>query len=335
MTCYLGIDVAQASLSVAVADGQQAAVYVGEFPNHPTGFEQLVATVNSRWPAQPVQVVVEATGGYEASLVETAHALGWRVSVVNPWRVRQWAKGQGRRTKTDRQDALLLARFAAATQPPAQDPLPEEVADLAELERRKEDLQSLLGSEQNRLRQARQRPRTPPSVLRSLERTIQVLQEELRQVEQAIEQHLTHQATLAQQRRLLLSVPGVGPKVASYLLVLLHRFCAYTAQQGDKKALTAYVGLDPVQQESGRTVAKRPTISKQGDKRARTLLYLGALGGIRGNNPLRTFYQALVARGKARKLALVAAARKLLTWAWAVFVQKTRFDPSRFAHAQT
>jgi transposase len=333
MCNYVGVDVAKASLSVALSGNQAAAWAVREFANSARGILELLVEVQRLQPGQPLHLVVEPTGGYEAELVAAAYQAGWAVSLVNPYQVRQWAKGQGRRSKTDRQDALLLAAYAAETQPPAQAPLPEEVEQVAELEQRKEQLEKLLRSETNRLGQAQSRPRTPPAVLQSLQRTVEQLRQELATVEQAIKQPFAAQPALAAQRKLLLTVPGVGEKVVNYLLVLLHRFAARTAQQGDGKALTAFLGLDPVLHESGRTVHGRPTISKMGDKRGRTLLYLGALGGIGGNNPLRTFYRALVARGKAKKLALVAAAHKILLWAWAVFRTHTPFDKSRYAHS--
>ncbi len=343
---YVGVDVAQAQLSVAVAQpaamAQPAAVaqpevapsYVGEVANEEGALAAWVVQMQQQWPQTTLHLVVEPTGGYEQPLVRLVRQAGWPVSVVNPLQVRQWARGQGRRSKSDRQDALLLAGYASQSQPSAQEPLPEAVEALAELERRRDDLCGLIRQEENRHAQSRYR-RLPPAVAQSLQRTLEMLRQELAAVEQAIAEHVACQAELAEERRLLLSVPGVGQRGVHSLLVLLHRFVAHTAGQGDDKALTAFVGLDPQLHESGKSVRQRPTISKMGDCRARSLLYLGALGGVRGHNPLRTFYQALVARGKAKKLALVAAARKLLIWAWAVFRSHTPFDPSRHAQAPT
>ena len=105
-----------------------------------------------------------------------------------------------------------------------------------------------------------------------------------------------------------------------------------TNGQGSAKGLTAYVGLDPQPYESGTSVRKPATISRMGDTTLRRKLYMGALGGIRGQNPLRAFYQRLVGRGKKKRLALVAAARKLLVWAWKVFQTETDFDPAKLGH---
>ena len=99
----------------------------------------------------------------------------------------------------------------------------------------------------------------------------------------------------------------------------------------NNKSLTAYVGLDPVDFQSGTSVYRRSTISKQGNQRLRKYLFLGALGGVRGHNPLREFHQRLIDRGKPYKVALIACARKILVWSWAIFVNNTTFDTTRFA----
>jgi transposase len=140
---------------------------------------------------------------------------------------------------------------------------------------------------------------------------------------------LQRHAALAAAVRRLKTVPGVGAKTVVPLLVLLYRWQVLTNGQGSAKGLTAYVGLDPQPYESGTSVRKPATISRMGDRVLRRKLYMGALGGIRGQNPLRAFYQRLVGRGKQKRVALVAAERKLLVWAWKVFQTQTDFDPAK------
>jgi len=111
-------------------------------------------------------------------------------------------------------------------------------------------------------------------------------------------------------------------------MVKLFQWQTVTGGAGDTKRLTAFIGLDPQPYESGRSVRKHPGISKMGDNELRRLLYMGALGGVRGNNPLNAFYQRLVRRGKAKKLALVAAARKILVWAGTIFVRQIDWNPN-------
>ena len=134
---------------------------------------------------------------------------------------------------------------------------------------------------------------------------------------------------MAAARTRLLSVPGIGPRNVLPLLVLLSRWQVQTEGQGTTKGLGALAGLDPQPYQSGTSVARHPHISRQGERRLRSRLYMGALGALRGRNAVHTFYDRLVGRGKAKKLALVAATRKILVWAWGVFHSGTPFDAAK------
>jgi transposase len=330
---YVGVDVSLAHLDVAYATPPSLRTLVGRFSNDAAGFAQLAAQVKALAEEQQytsLHLVLEPSGGYEAALLSFAYAQGWLVTLVNPYRVRQWAAGQGIRAKTDRQDALLLAWYAASQQPAAQDEMDEGAAHLDELLRRRRDLEQLQRAEQNRYAQAQRKPRTPPAVHQSLQRTLRTLDEELQALDAAIKHLLKDHPYLKAQRQLLRSSPAIGEKVSLELVVLCHRFWAYTCGEGRDKQLVALLGLDPQVHESGKSI-HRAAISRQGDARLRSLLYCAALGGIRGHNPLRTFYERLVAKGKPKKVALVACARKVLTWAWAIFTSNTPFDATRFA----
>jgi transposase len=328
-TLWVGIDMAKASL-VAAALWQTESFSLGAFSNDPAGFMALAAQVaveQARCGAAGVQWVVEPTGGYELPLVSFAHEEGWAISLPNPRQVRQWAKGNGQRAKTDRQDALLLARFGAAQQPAAHRPLAIEVRELDSLLQRRQDLEQMIQQERNRMAALQGRPGIAPSVIANLERVLQALQEALQEVERAITEHQRQHAQLHGQAQRLLTLPGIGPKIVLPLLVQLHRWQTLTAGQGTAKGLTAFVGLDPQPYESGRSVRRRSSISKMGNATLRRLLYMGALSAVHGQNPLHAFYERLVGRGKARKVVVVAAARKLLTWAWTLFSRQTDWNP--------
>lgn len=327
----VGVDSAKASFTTATVWAEQIS-YQGETANTPAGCASFAAAIEQQGKAvgaEVIHLVIEPTGGYEAQLVAQAYQRGWWVTQVTPLDVRRWAQGRGKRVKTDRADALVLAQFGFETAPAPQQPLDDTVTALDTLLRRQTDLEKLVRSERNRLGQAGLNPKRSPAVQPSIERVIEALDQELAIIQQEIEQLIANHAELAHQRQLLLSVPGIGRKIAPTLLVTLHRFRAKTNGQGTAKQLTAFLGLDPAPFESGASVRKRTTISKKGDALLRSKLFLGALGGIRGQNPLRTFYHSLLGRAKAKKLALVAASRKILVWALAVFTQDTPFDPVR------
>jgi transposase len=337
-TLYVGPDVSLQYLDVAVATTPASRTELGRFDNDQSGWEELAAQIHQLVQSQQltsVHLILEPTGGYEEGLLYFAYAQGWRVTLVNPLQVRRWASGQGMRAKTDRQDALLLAWYGASQQPAPQDEMDEAAAQLDELLRRRTDLEQLRRAERNRLAQVQRKPRSPQAVRDSLTRTLQTLEEELQHLEEAIQQLLKPRKDLQQQRRFLQTSPAIGEKLSLEMLALCHRFWAHTQGQGTAKQLVAFVGLDPQPYESGKSLHPRATISRQGDARIRALLYCGALGGVQGNNPLKVWYQQLLARGKPKKVALVACARKVLTWVWAIFTSNAPFDSSRFPITDT
>jgi transposase len=327
----VGVDIAKTGF-VAAYWWQGQGYPLGSFPNTPAGFvalAQALRPIQAACDTAQIQLILEPTGGYELPLARFALQQDWMVSLPNPRHVRDWAKGVGRRAKTDPQDALLLARYGAERKPAVWHPLPAAVAELEELLRRKDDLEQMLRQERNRQDALRQRPGMPSAVPSSLERLIGALQDELAAIEDAIKQHLHAHAELRASAKRLRTVPGIGPKNVLWLLVLLSRWHTLTQGQGDSRGVVAYCGLDPQPYDSGTSVHKRATISRQGNSNVRRRLFLSALGGVRGQNVLRSFYQRLVGRGKAKKAALIAAARKILVWAWAVFRDHTTFDPAK------
>jgi transposase len=330
---YVGVDIAKADFAAAIAWGGQT-TSLGKTTNTAAGCAAFIASIQQGQQAcgaEQVHLVVEPTGGLEAELVAAAYASGWLVTVVNTQVVRYWAQGRGRRAKTDRQDALLLAAYGASEKPEPQQPLDEHVAELASLLSRKTDLEQLLRSERNRHGQLRRR--TPAAVRQSIERTITALEQELAAIDAAIQQLQHQHPFLRRQIDQLRSVPGIGAKSAPRILVLLHQFLCRTNGHGSAKQLVAFLGLDPTPYQSGSSVHRHATISRRGNAAFRSLLYFCALGGVGGHNPLAAFYHSLLARGKPKKLALVACARKTITWAWAVFSHDAFFDAKLLAKA--
>lgn len=326
----VGVDMAKAEFAAGSIWNEQYS-YHGKQKNSAqacTDFLAAMEKLQQEKGAQAIHLLIEPTGGYEAELVSQAYQRQWRVTLVNPATVRHWQQGRGKRGKADRLDTQMLTLFGADKNPPTQRPTDEAAAQLDSLLRRKDDLQKLLRSENNRLEQATRQPKTPKAVRDSIQGTIEALEQALEAIEAAIRQLFVDQVSLTRQLKQLISVPAIGQKSAPYLLALLHRFDAKTNGTGTAKQLVAFVGLDPQPYESGSSIRHRPTISKQGDAPMRSRLFLCALGGVRGNNRLKEIYTSLTARGKAKKLALVACARKALVWAWAVFTQDTTFDSS-------
>lgn len=326
----IGVDMAKKDFAVS-SRVEAAELALGKFVNEASGYKALQAQLDKQCEAHgltQIHLIIEATGGYEAALVAYAYEQQWLVSMPNPKQVRDWAKGVGYRVKTDRVDARLLAHYGVERHPPVRPQLALEVSELDSLLKRRLDLEQALQKEQTRLSELTGRPGIAPKVQESLQQVIEALTKALTELQQAIDElcqaHEPFRVNLAR----LLALPGVGPKVVLPLLVKLLQWQSLTSGEGDAKGLTAFVGLDPQPYESGGSVRKQPGISKMGDNEIRRLLYMGALGGIRGTNPLHSFYQRLVGRGKAKKVALVAAARKILVWAWTIFSRQIDWNPN-------
>lgn len=335
---YVGSDVAKGEIVVAVSV-KGVIEKLPAISNDLAGFKELqreVKKLKQKHKGYKVQVVLEPTGGYEMGLAVFAHQQDWQVCLVNPKQVREWANSQGQRAKTDELDARMLAEYAAErpkNKPlPLWQPLPNSLIQLDSLLNRRRDLEQMSLQESNRQAMYANRPGMDQTVLDNLDTHIIALNESLDAINQAIETLIDKDPIMREQIQQLDSIPGVGEKVVLPFYVLLARWSAMTNGKGSAKALTAFVGLDPTTHQSGKST-RRGGISKTGDPEIRRLLYMAALGGKRGNNPLHDFFEHLVGNNKIRMVALIASARKILIWGWAVFQSDSYFDPK--IHAKT
>jgi transposase len=328
---YVGVDMSKCHFDAAICPEREP-ISLGKYPNDRSGWTQFVKEATSaakKHDCQTVHLVVEPTGGYQLPLVAFVFDQEWQVSMPNPKRVRDWGKGMGTRAKNDPLDSRVLAQFGMACRPEAENHLPEAIASLESLLRRQEDLQKMLRSEKNRAEALDYKTNASSAVKESIERSLAWLEKELAELEAAIKKLLDEQPDLKNEARLLETVAGVGDKTVLPLLVFLHRWQARTAGKGTAKGLVAFAGLDPQENSSGSSVWRPPTISKMGCRFTRHKLYMAAKGGVRARSgPLRSFYDRLRGRGKAYRLVLIAAARKILVWAFTVFTRKVAFDPS-------
>lgn len=325
---YLGIDVSRATLDGALWQ-DTTRVSTTRVANDPAGMDALAAWVAPHVAAAPLTLVLEPTGGYEAPLAFWAHARGWRVVRVNPAQARAWITSQGRRAKTDALDAQGLAAYGAThPQLPRWSPPPAHLSALNDLLQHHETLDRLLRQEQQRLDQARRKPQPTAPVIASHERVIQELQNERATVEQAIAEALDQAPDVAETRDQLATIAGIGATTSLYLALCFLLWHHDPARSRSEKAITAFVGLDPLPHESGTSVRKPRRISRMGQASLRARLYMAALSQTPANRTSRAHmvYQRLVERGKPKPVALVATMRKLLCWAWAVF-QETHPPP--------
>jgi transposase len=309
---FVGIDVSQSQLDVAVRPGARFSVSNDE-PGRATLAAQLCRLA-------PVLIVLEATGGLEVPLAGALAADGLPVVVVNPRRVRDFARATGQLAKTDALDAQILAHFAEVIRPAVR-PLPDEQTQaLAALATRRRQLVDMLTAEKNRLRTA------PLSIRKSLRAHMAWLHRERTHTDTDLAQAIQDSPVWRERDDLLRSVPGVGPVLTTTVLANLPELGTLTNKQ-----IAALVGVAPLNRDSGTLHGKRMVWG--GRAQVRATLYMAAIVATRYNPTIKTFYQRLCGLGKAKKVALVACMRKLLTTLNAMLKHRTRWRTEQSQHA--
>jgi transposase len=320
----IGIDVSKAKLDCLwLRDSVSLKAKSKVFPNTPAGHQALLAWALKQTGEAVTELhgVMEATGIYHEGLAYALHEAGTRVSVVNPAQLRDYAKSLGTRTKTDKKDALVIARFGATQQPRLWQPEPPEVRRLKALIARLEAVKQDIQRELNRLEKA-QISQTSADVVCSIETVYQQLNEEKARLETLIDEHIDQHPGLKQDRDLLESIPGVGPVISQHMVALLRSRPFEAAPQ-----CAAFLGLVPVQHESGASVRGRVHLSKAGNAQLRAKLYMAALVATRHNPDIRRQYERLLRHGKSKMSALGAAMRKLVQICFGVLKHQTPYLP--------
>jgi len=290
---WVGIDVSQAWLDIVL---RPAGTY-WRLSNQESGWAELVTHLQY---LDIKLIVLESTGGMERGVVQVLQRQGFSVAVINPKRARDFAKASGRLAKTDRIDADGLAHFAQAMSPLPK-PLTSEAQEaLSDLVNRRQQVVEILNSEQRRLHSVRNR-----SAKSDIETHIEWLKGRIQGLDAEIDQLRKENQTWQQQYEWLTSVPGVGRVVATTLLATLPEL-----GQLPSKKLAALVGLAPLNCDSGKMRGKRHIVG--GRALVRSMLYMAALVAVQHNPVISTFYQRLLQVGKAKKVALIACAHKLL-----------------------
>lgn len=293
LSCAAGVDVGRDFFDVGLAPS--GAVF--RAANGPQGVETVVARLRR---AGVVRVVLESIGGYAARLVRALAEAGFEVGVVDPKRIRALRIAEGRKAKTDRLDAGLIARFALIMQDAAR-PVPSAKAfEIRALSARRRQLAEMAAMEKVRLKQT-----LDEAVAESCRQIIALLSDERAKVEGLLQAALLAAADGAERSRLLQTIPGVGPAVSMTLLADLPELGAL-----DRKAVASLAGLAPHPNQSGTRTG--PARIGGGRPCVRAALYMAALSAARSDTGFRREYRALRQAGKPAKVALVAIARKIV-----------------------
>jgi len=317
---FAGIDVGKASLHLAILEP----AHEGEFQNTPAGHKKLTKRLSEL--GEPVRVVVEATATYSEGIARAlADATNIEVMIANPRSTKAFAKALNQRGKTDTLDRQMLARFAAAMPFTAWTPPSDTAHNLRRMMRRRLQLVRQLAEEKVRLKEMKLEVAPDAFVVEDIEHHLAHLTTRIKRIEQRALEFVQADDELERWRGQLCTVPGIANVTA--LAVMAELACLPTDM--DVRQLVAYAGLDPQPFQSG-TMDARRRISKRGNKRLRTTLYLAAWNTTRFSTDVRAWRDRLIDRGKPPKLADIAVARKLLHAIAGMRKTNTDWDGARF-----
>jgi transposase len=310
----LGIDIGKADFHCALlsADGT---VRAHSFPNSRAGFVRLAKWLVNRKTTR-VHACLEATGGWSEELAFYLHERAHVVSIVNPLAIKAFGQSLLSRTKTDKADAELIARYCSAMKPEAWKPPSPTQRRLQQLVRRRVALSDMLVQEQNRLESP-----GADEIAKSIERTIAFLQDQTAEIDDEIRSLIDDDPTLRHRRDLLESIPGIGERTAATILGEIPNITEFRSA----KAIAAFAGLCPRIRRSGTSVAAS-WLSKVGNRAVRRALYLPAISAMRWNPLLASWAKELRARGKRPKQIIAAVMRRLLVLAYGVLRSGKAFD---------
>lgn len=318
-TALLGIDVSKKKLDCALIVGDKVLDKTCE--NSPKGFKELVDWLSKR-KVERVHACVEATGGFEEKVATALFHAGHLVSVLNPMTIHAFAQQRLTRSKTDRIDARTIAEYAKRNYEDlrAWEPPPKEVTQLRDLVKRRQDLVEMKTQETNRLKSESGGPMVDDLV----QRHIDFLEREIALVEAAIDDHIDKHPGLKAQRDLLTSIPGIGDQTAA---LFLGEVATKLAWLENAKQLVCYAGMDVRKRESGSSVRGRSRMSKMGNRRLRSGLFMPAKSALRFNPIIKAADQRLIEENRPYKVRVGAAMRRLLHQMFGVLKHGRPFDP--------
>ena len=329
ITHYVGIDISYKTATVAWQESSATKPRILDIPQTPVGYQHLIAHLQAVSPPEQIHVVMEATSTYWMELAYALVEAQFVVSVVNPIQPKYFAKMRGHRAKTDALDAVMLMEFVQVCQPAVWTPPPVICETLRQHLTYRDQLIAMQTQVRNQLHAFKRNPQAHPALLQRMNQRLQSLSAEIQQLKADIHALLVSDHAWAQAGDYLMSIPGISTISAAWLLVATHCFARCdTPQQA-----ASFAGLAPHAKDSGDYQGHR-FVGGIGHLHLRNVLYMASAPASRFNPILKPYYDKLVARGKPKKVARCAVARKLIHMAWACVTKQRFFDPDFAQHAQ-
>jgi transposase len=310
---FVGVDVSKDILDVAVQESGD----FKRFANDAAGISRLLEWLA---PLAPRLVVMEATSTYHRQALTALVAAGVPAVAVNPRMVRDFAKSAGQLAKTDKLDAQVLALYAERMQPPVRPVRDEQTRDLAALVTRRDQLIAIRAAEQTRRKTA------PETLYEDIDQHIAWLTKQIQKLGKKIDKRVSGNPDWLEQFEVMTSVPGVGESTAVHFIGSFTELGETTGKQAAK-----LLGAAPLNRDSGRRRGQRQIWGGRAD--VRRVLLMATVSATAHNPVIRAFYERLIAAGKLRKVAMVAAMRKLLTILNAMVRDRTRWRDETAADA--
>ena len=313
---YLGIDVSKATLDCClISDGL---FFERKFKNSQVGFQDLKDWLKENGATERLHCCCEATGKYYEAVAEYLSRY-YRMSVENPRKIKGFGTAVLQRSKTDRQDAKTIAQYCKALEPRTWQKPTEAQTKLQELTRYQHRLKRQKAAEQTKLQTA------PTYLLPLIQSTINHLQQQIKAVQNQLNQFHKDNPDFKTQKERLKTITGIGEAASNSLLsVLIQKDRFRSAAQ-----FVAYIGLDPKENQSGTSLKGRPRISKLGNTHLRTTLFIPAMHAYRSST-FANYVSRLQKNGKRPKVIIVALMRKLAVIAYHLIKTGQDFDNSRY-----
>jgi transposase len=305
-----GVDISKDVFDVSNSEGKHF-----QFKNNGLGFKSFLKDLSNE-----DLVVMEATGYYHYRLAQFLYEKGMKVSVVNPLSVKRFIQMKLSKIKTDKSDAKAICEYAKANEVPLYTARDKNQAEALQLLRLIDIYTKQSTALKNKLHGEKVLGKPSKVVYHSLNRSLKVVQNEIK----TLEARLTEIVKDEQQKQLTLlkSIPGMGNKTAIMLLVLTDGF----TNCENARQLCCYAGITPIIRESGSSVRGKSRISKMGNPKLRNLLFMCSFTACKHNKACREIYERIIAKGKSKKLALIAVCNKLLKQAFAVAKSGLPYD---------
>ena len=308
----IGIDVSKDTLDAwSQSKGHRC------FKNSESGFRQILSCYGTEG-----HFVMESTCSYHVRFASFLHESTCKVSVVNPLPVKRFMQMRLQRLKTDKSDAKMLAFYGESESPKPWTPDPEFIQSAKLIMSTVELYIRQQTALKNKLDNLQSGGLTNGPIIKSLKLQIKRVKAEIAKLEEEL--HALIVAGAQKEMTQLTSIPGIGKKTAAMLLVYSNCYKDFD----NYRQFIAYLGLCPVHRQSGTSVRGRSYISKKGNKMLRNHLFLCSFTACQHNPQCKALYDRLVAKGKSKKLALIAVCNKLIKQSFGIIKNDLVYDPS-------